>query len=231
MSRAVTEVQILAVNFLLSTNDDLLGQQFEWLANSARQPHPPQATTTVEVHRDDNGYQILIDGGLVETQQNPQGVLRSLYGRILRRALRALAANVVLHAGTGIVGGRRLVAIGESGSGKSTVMSRLLFDGEGVEGDEMVVVSPDHVTAFPRRFHLRAGGVALLPEIAALVDNLPNLEKQPARRVWALDPNHAGFDWQITEGSVDVLVYLEANHGGQSRIQRCPKHLMASSHE
>jgi hypothetical protein len=43
----------------------------------------------------------------------------------------------------------------------------------------------------------------------------------------ALDPSDLGFEWRIERAPADAVLLLELDLGGPTRLDACPKHVMA----
>jgi hypothetical protein len=112
--------------------------------------------------------------------------------------------------------------VGAPQAGKTTLMTRLLYAGFAVQGDELVLVRDGEALPYPRRFGVRALTVPLIPQLAAFASPGPG---GPGSLI--VDPLHLGFDWRIEAGPVAAVLYLEPNHGGPSRLEPCPTHVMA----
>jgi hypothetical protein len=122
----------------------------------------------------------------------------------------------ILHGAALLVGGKRLVVVGDKGQGKSTLSAHLLLRGHAVEGDEHVAVGETTVVARPRSLRIKESSFALLPELPAEVRQTPSVETWDGVRVHAVDPAVFGRPWRIAEGPAEALIFLEPNHGGRS---------------
>lgn len=145
---------------------------------------------------------------------------------IHKEALKDVTESIRIHAGCGELGGRRFLVAGDKGAGKTTLMVRLLFEGFRTVGDELVLMRDGKATPFPRRFHIKQDSVKLLPELEALFDSLPYNRTDYGHKMFSFTPRDAGFGWKIDEGEVCAIFYLQPNHGGQTRVEECPKYLM-----
>jgi hypothetical protein len=47
--------------------------------------------------------------------------------------------------------------------------------------------------------------------------------------MYSLSPQDVGREWRIDEGEVRAVFYLVPNHGGETRVEECPKYLMVNS--
>ncbi|MCF8084909.1 MAG: hypothetical protein K9M96_17655, partial [Deltaproteobacteria bacterium] len=84
----------------------------------------------------------------------------------------AMSGFVKIHAACGSFGGKRFLLAGEKGAGKTTLISRLLFEDAAVHGDEKVLVRDREVIPLPRKFHLKEGTIRLIPQLQAVWDKL-----------------------------------------------------------
>lgn len=180
-----------------------------------------------DIINEDGTYRIINDGELIHTAHNCPSLIYDLLGIIHVHALEAFRGYIRIHAGCGEYDKRRFLLIGDKGAGKSTLMMRLLFDGFLVGGDELVLVKNEEVIPFPRRFHLKSGGIDLLPEFRFIIESVPYIQLYNGTLLYSFSPRDAGYDWKIESREAEVIFYLEPNHGGETGIEECPKYLMA----
>ena len=168
---------------------------------------PPRAAMHYDVRvGDDGAWEVREEGDLLAREPTPHAASDAVYVRAHRRAfeLASLAGWSRVHAATVDLGGMRLLVVGPSGAGKTTLAVRLLFDGEAVQGDESVLVHRTGVSfAVPRAFHVKDGTVEVVPELATLT-GLPRVED-----VTVLDPTLVRAPWELAEAPVDHVVLLE----------------------
>jgi len=105
-------------------------------------------------------------------------------------------------------------------------MTRLLFEGFRIDGDELVIVHNEKVTPFPRRFLLKESSIDLLPQVKSMIDSVPYIQADNGSKIYSFAPSDAGFSWKIETRRADFFFYLESNHGGETRVEKCPKYLM-----
>lgn len=183
----------------------------------------PARRYAFDARRAGEGYRLRQNGDEMPSAADAQAAAEALFWRMHDLALEAMADHTKLHAGCATIGGRRLLVVGPASAGKSTFMTRLLYDGHAVHCDDMVLASDGDVVPFPRRFRIRPAAVPLLPQVAAIADRLPR-----DRECLALDPVVEGFSWHIARGGVDILVYLDGGDRSRGTIDACPKHVMAT---
>jgi hypothetical protein len=188
----------------------------------AVQQHPVSRVHRFQITRDGARYRVEEDGAVAPPMDTPEAAAYAVFFRSHQLALAALPEFTKVHAGCATWQGRRLVAVGPPHAGKTTLMTRLLYAGFSVHADEMVLLRDGQALPYPRRFGVRGPTVALIPELAAFA---PPGVATPASLV--VDPLRLGFEWRAEAGPVDAVLYLERNHGGGSRLEPCPKHVMA----
>lgn len=142
--------------------------------------------------------------------------------RLLRDVLVAeTPGDPLIHGGSLVLDGRRILVIADKGVGKTTFMLHALAAGIGVEADEHVAVRAGEVLARPRSLRVKASSVPLAPAVLQ-----PAILAAPTIRDWYGNPIHAfapalpGRPWCIAPGKADHLVFMEANHGGLTGLGR-----------
>ncbi len=147
---------------------------------------------------------------------------------IHKDALGCITDRVRVHAGCAEWEGKRFLVVGDKGTGKTTLMVTLLMVGFRVIGDELVLVRNGKALPFPRRFHIKQESTGLLRSMAGLIDSLPYNWTSYGHKMYSFTPLDAGLGWVIDEADVRAVFYLVPNHGGDTRIEECPKYLMVS---
>jgi hypothetical protein len=208
---------VLALDVDVSTDDAAVATGLDFVAQGARPPYPPRRHLGIQVTTEQGDYLVRVDGIDGGRQHTPEAVVEEVFTTVYLRALAMFASHCLIRGAIGGAGGRRFLVSGDRRSGITTLALRLLYDGADVESDALALLGADGVTAVPRRFHLPAGTGGLVAEIAGRLDSLPRLQFGD-EVVVAFDPSDAGFDWSTGVGAVDVVVWLEPNHGGQTRV-------------
>ncbi len=103
-------------------------------------------------------------------------------------------------------------------SGKTSLVTRLLFSGHQIEGDELVLARMGTLMSVPRRLHLKPGIENQVPELAGHLDDLP-VSRSEEFGIRALDPTTLGFEWRISPGPIDRLIWISPNHGGVTKLE------------
>ena len=218
------QVQLGPCRVFIETDSRDVHEQLRYLDHDAVQPVP--ATTKLELGawEEDRSFRLVRDGRPMGRVSRPEDVLDHFYAIAYRDAFAAMAAGtLLLHGVTVTRRGRRALLVGQQHAGKSTLAARLLIDGFEVSGDEYAVLADERLAAFPRRFHLKSRSLALLPQLAQIVPNLPFFDTR-SDRIVALGPTDLGLPWVLDPGPVDVIVVLEANHGGPSTLSCLPQY-------
>ena len=220
------EFRLLACNFKVRSNCEILARQVNFIAQDARQNYPLVHEQTYEVRSQDGHYQIIEDLELAFTASDLNSLTQNLLWRIHGKAFENIADYVCIHAGCAEHKGNRFLIVGDSGAGKTTLMTRLLFEGFQVHGDELVTLRDGGSMPFPRRFHIKESSLELLPQLREFIDDAPYITELNEQKIYAFSPSEAGFEWEIRNREVSVFFYLEGNHGGETRVEDCPKYLM-----
>jgi hypothetical protein len=145
------------------------------LLPDAAHPMPAVRGLHYSVHRTADGYVITEEGDALATVATASEAADLVHVRAHRRAfeLASLSGWARLHAATVDLDGARVLVVGPSGAGKTTLATRLLLDGADVQGDESVLVRRGESLAVPRALHLKPGSAPLLPELADVLPALP----------------------------------------------------------
>ncbi len=147
---------------------------------------------------------------MLTTVATPEDAADVVHVRAHRRAfeLASLSGWARVHAATvdlATTEGRRarVLVVGPSGAGKTTLATRLLLDGADVQGDESVLVRRGESLAVPRALHLKPGAARVLPELAAVIPELPVIGD-----VTVLDPARVGRPVTLRIAPVEHVVVL-----------------------
>ncbi len=209
--------QVLSSQVEIAFEDPRLGETLSYLVHGAKQDLPVRKQQRYEI-RGRSPYEVFEEGDWLAHVDSPEDVLYVVYSRIHGRAIErfTLSGWVVYHAAVAEIAGRRMLLLGHSGAGKTTLSARLLYAGHRVEGDELALERSSQVVAVPRSLHLKPGIEDNVPE---LFDALPTLPHMNVGAIRALDPSRLGFEWNITVGPIDDLIWIAPNHGGETLLQ------------
>jgi energy-coupling factor transporter ATP-binding protein EcfA2 len=219
--------RLLALDIAIATNCPLLDRQLDFLVQDAEQDFPLSASMRIEAVRRDGLYRIAESDEKELIEYDEVAALNTLHLRCYARANAALPPGTVfLHGASGRIAGRRFLAIGESGVGKTTLMMHLARLGMAVEGDELAALTPLGLIAVPRNFHVKSPALDQLPWLRESAASLPSFDNGNGTCVYSVAPSRLGRPWQIGRGGVDVVFFLESNHGGHPRIEPLPQYRM-----
>ena len=220
-------IRLLACEFDIVTDCATLERRLDRLVPRASQRFPVSHRYRLEARRAEGlGYRCQEDGGPAREEPDAAAATRAIFWRMHELVVQALADFTVVHAGCATRGGRRFLVAGSTQSGKSTLMTRLLYEGFEAHCDDLVFLRRGEAVPYPRRFFIRPESVALIPQLAARpVDGLEWEGWEPGSL--ALDPSALGFEWRIEGAPVDTVVFLERHPGAPARLEACPKYAMA----
>jgi hypothetical protein len=171
----------------------------------------PDRAMRYEARRNRTGYEVLEEGDPLIVAPTAELASDAVYVRAYRRAfeLASLKGWVRVHGATVDLDGARVLLVGPSGAGKTTLALRLLLDGAAVQGDESVLVRADaRSLPVPRAIHVKAGTEQLLPELRPLLSDAPRTGD-----VAVLDPRAFNPRWRLAEAPVDHVVLIERTGG------------------
>lgn len=108
-------------------------------------------------------FVVLRDGARVDGAPRAAWALGSLHWHINRRIVATSRRSVLVHAGALDLGGRAVLVVGASGTGKSTATASLAMAGLGYLTDDVSAISPDGLVAgAPKPLGLRAPSIGVL---------------------------------------------------------------------
>ncbi|HVC21739.1 MAG TPA: hypothetical protein VNE16_16825 [Vicinamibacterales bacterium] len=220
---AARTFQVLGCEVSIATACPEIAGRLDYVVVSAVQQYPVSRRVAYQVDREDDGYLVRENGNVWYRDGSADRVLIELFRRMHAIVYGQMHGRLRLHAGCGSYQGKLFLTAGPKGVGKSTLMARLVFEGFSVSGDEMVFGLGREVIALPRRFHLKAPALDLLPQVAAVADRLPFVMGEGGQKIVAFDPTDAGLPWAIGPGGPVAIFFLQPNHGGTTTVQACPK--------
>ncbi|MDY6987349.1 MAG: hypothetical protein SWQ30_04760 [Thermodesulfobacteriota bacterium] len=204
-------------------------RQLDFVVQDARQEFPISEALVYEVIRQDGQhYLILQDGEPRETGLGLKSFAYRLQWHIHGHVFGVIGEYTRVHGGCAEHDGNRILVVGDSGVGKTTLMTRLLYEGFRVHCDELVMIRDGKAVPFPRRFHVKRDSLRLLPQIRPFIDDVPFVESTGGAKIFAFSPSQAGFDWVIEDREARLVFFLESNHGAETVVEECPKYLMVN---
>ena len=154
--------------------------------------------------------------GFQATEGSLEAIAHALFrlkGALWRRHIKDLP---VVHAAVAIIGGRRIVFVGDKGAGKTTLMLRLVQEGHAVHGDESLILEDEGPISYPRCLHVKETSLDILPGLSNRIRSMPSVTDWFGNVAYICPPSFLGGEWTITPGAIDDLVFLEPNFGGSS---------------
>lgn len=215
--------QILACTFEIRTDSVELVESLRYLVQQAEQDYPVSQHHTYAVYRDDDRIAIAENMEPCDFELANASILENLFKRVHNKAFEALPNHVRIHAASGFLGDRFFIFSGDKYAGKSTLTLKLLHEGFDMLGDELVMLNHEEAVTFPRKMYVRRSCLDLLPEFRALSESLPFVSNATEPHMIAFDPLDVGKRWDIRPSPLGVVIYIESNHGGRSRLVRCGK--------
>lgn len=204
MTEATLERRVLWHSLLVAGDERVVGR-LAALIPDAHHPVPALRRAHYVVTATGDGVVVAEEGDTVAVVPNPEDAADLVHVRMHRRAfeLASLAGWVRVHAATVDLDGTRVLVVGPSGAGKTTLAAKLLLDGADVQGDESVLVRRGESLAVPRALHLKPGTARLLPELADVLPSLPVVGD-----VAVLDPARVGRPIVLQVSPVHHVVLL-----------------------
>jgi ABC-type glutathione transport system ATPase component len=134
------------------TGDRRVVERLAALLPDARHPVPALRRAHYRVTATSDGIAVAEEGDALAVAENPEDAADLVHVRAHRRAfeLASLAGWVRVHAATVDLDGTRVLIVGPSGTGKTTLATKLLVEGADVQGDESVLVRRGESLAVPR---------------------------------------------------------------------------------
>ena len=222
----ITQFTVLDTTVRIATNSKAIDCRLQDIRVKAQDPIVASRTLTIEVLKKEGAYVVIEEGEVLVSSPDAERITLYLHELINYRISGYMSDLIKVHAASGSLKGKRFLLIGDKGAGKTTLITRLLFEDTAVYGDETVLLQGEAVLPFPRKFHLKEGTLSLVPQLVPICENLMRYPAYYGGRFCFFDPTDAGCDWRITKGQVDALFYLEPRHTERTDIERCPDWLM-----
>ncbi|HEJ83585.1 MAG TPA: hypothetical protein ENO25_03360 [Desulfobacteraceae bacterium] len=214
---------VLGLEIHVSTDCRRLERRLEHITVKADQDYPVTGVLAIEVQKNGGEYTVLEDGKGLVSSQDAEWITLYLHELINFRVSWRFRDCIKIHAASGSFRDKRFLLAGDKGSGKTTLITRMLFEGATVYGDETVVIEEGEIIPFPRKFHLKEGTLPLVPQLVPICGKLTSYPAYYGGRFYFFDPTDAGFEWPVRKGNLDVVFCLEPRHGRKTEIEECPK--------
>ena len=187
----------------------------------AATPSQAAATLRYRIQRDPGGWLAFAPAKPPFGPAPLEAIFAFLEWRATEDLLSADGA-IFLHAAGLHLGNQRVLLVGESGAGKSSLTAHLFVRGYLAWGDDLVRFAPDsgHFSTVPRTWKLDPKAMASIYLLSLLCS-----EGAPgtllANSVLYVSPAAVRRRWQAPEGRADVVVLLDqASHGGPPQVER-----------
>ena len=190
---------------------------------------PPPVDLPISVEPFRGRYRIVENGKTIEEAIDTRSIVDFLHARLFAYALKERPRSGIIHAALLRRAGRRVLIAGSRGAGKTTLTLRLIQAGYEMEGDEHVFIDADGVIARPRACRVKMTALALLPDLAGIIEAAPRYEDVHGTRIFNVDPRAVGGPWRIEKGNVDCVIVLRPNHGGYSSLRPMASMMVAQT--
>ncbi len=194
--------------------------------HDAEQDYPVTNEALYELRVRDGVYEVLRSGEVRHSSGDLSATIFNLQWLMHKEVLSGITDRIRIHAGCAEWNGKRFLVVGDKGAGKTTLMVSLVLAGFRVVGDELALVRDCKAIPFPRRFNIKQESTGLLPKMKPPFESLPYNITYNKQKMYSFTPLDAGRPWKIDEGEVSAVFYLVRNHGGETRIEECPKYRM-----
>lgn len=158
------------------------------------------------------------DGNLIHQTQSIEDALDYLEWRITTRILQNLKQFIQIHAAGVERGGKALLLVGPSGSGKSSLALCLLRRGWKCMSDEVVLLDAGcgSVLPFPRSFHADFSAMKIFHDLVAKQGDTAFRDSSGKMR---LDPSFALEDWVAEPSPPGWIVFPDYQPGHSGEIE------------
>lgn len=165
----------------------------------------------------------IVEPGQPDTETlGAEDTLAFLHGRLFDLSLTDRPGAPILHAASLVKNGRRILLVGQKGTGKTTLTLQLAIRGFTLESDENLFVTGSGVAARPRGCRIKEASLPLLGDLAPVIERAPHIVDYRGARIFNVDPRSLGIRWSVAEGPADAVILLRANHGGLSSLRDIP---------
>jgi hypothetical protein len=191
----------------VETDEPSLVGELEGVLASAEHPMAPARTQQYRVRTRRDGLEISEEGDLLALVSGAPEARDAIHTRAHLRAfeLAGLKGWLMLRGALVDVGERRVLLLGPPGAGKTILALRLGLCGAAIQGDDHVLLRHGQLVAVPRPLVVPEDAGELVPELAAIVSELPRAGGRPL-----LDPARAlELPWRLRIARADHVVALE----------------------
>lgn len=209
-------------------NHPALAEAVDEVAVRASGGPTPARLWDLELLMDDDALVLRQDGRILARRLDLDQIILDLHHTVDRLMLEDVHAQAIkLHGACGRWLGRRFLLVGDQGAGKTTLALGLLLAGAEVFGDDRILLAPDSLQPYPRRFYLKETTLDLLPALRPTLSKRRVFRHPRGARFYFWDPGDLGRSWRTPAGWADVVFYLRPGFGERSQLEACPKYEMA----
>lgn len=149
----------------------------------------------------------------------PPHIIERAHAVLRRLMLEEAPRAPLIHGGSLLTNGRRLILCASKGAGKTTLLLKCLSEGMAVEADEHVIVRDGEVIARPRTLRVKEASIRLVPELEEDILAAPSIQDWSGSLIYSVAPQRPQLPWKIAPGPAHALVFLEPNHGGLTSVR------------
>jgi len=213
-------IRLLACEFEVQSNSHEVMDLLSFVTQRAEQDVPVTHRSTITISSSDGEFAIS-GADIDESELGVTSTVEILYETLYRQAFAAMPDHIAVRAITGMHAGHTFLIVGGKRAGKSTLAVRLALEGFNIGGDHVALVRNGSAIAFPQRFRLPPASLALMPKHPALVKYMTSTPQEG--QLIPIDPLDLGKPWRIAPAEVSCILYIEPNHGAETRIRVCGK--------
>ena len=219
------QFQLLNCNVEIVTESPDVRQALAYLVQDAVHPFPPSNTLRYDVLEEHSGaFNIVESGEVLGSGLSAMRVMETIYTHCHEIAHRCFPKHMRLHAGSVTIHGKHVAFVGRKGSGKTTLMLQMVFDGMDVHGDELLLIMEDGKSlAFPRRFHVKQSAFEMMSDLCLVQDKLPFALLPDGGKLYGFAPTNVGRPWSLDFAPLDIVFFLRPNHGGTTTVTSIAK--------
>jgi hypothetical protein len=134
--------------------------------------------------------------------------------------LEEISGDLLIAAASVVVNDRRFLVLVDDSFERSVFVMHCLSENARVETDGFVALRDEIALPVPKRLRIERRTAELFPKFMGQVSSSPYLVDWEGKIIHALDPSAGGFEWIISPGRVDVVLFLEPNEGGTTSAAR-----------
>lgn len=218
--------QVLATEITIVTDQMEVYDRFKYVSLGVEQVYEITQKLKYEIILKNGQYFITENGKAFGSEADINVMLEDLYSKINTKSLDYMDSHIRIHSGSASYNGKYFLVVGEAEAGKTTFMTSLIYDDFDVHGDELTLLKNDEIVTYPRKLYIRDTSLPMLPDYAKISESLPYVWNTPTVRIMAFDPTVVGKKWKIEPTTLEAVFFIHKNHGGESRLEECPKYKM-----